>query len=421
MVQTMLIMMAVGLFAGIAGAILGLGGGIIITPVLTLMMGLDIKYAIGASIIAVIATSSGSTIAYLRDEVLNLRVAMFLEIATTIGGILGALLTGVLNPKYLYLLFGALLVFSGWNMWRKLRRGQEVMTNVKPDRIATKLKLNGSYFDKSEFKRVDYQVEDVPQGFLVMLGAGLASGMLGIGSGAFKVTAMDTFMKMPLKPSSATSNLMMGVTAAASATVYFFNGSILPNIAVPLALGILVGAVIGSRVMQVLPARVIAMIFIPGILFIGLQMLFGGPQRLVVGAQRGAPVAADETGRVQAGLGIALALQHGQAHEGLHAAHEGAAVIQAVLVVQRDGFQGLADVLGQRCVHCLVSGLAWPRGPGWAGGPDQGQRPHDAPESVGVGVGQVLSDIGRKNPSSRKILSYNRFSWKALISSTSPS
>lgn len=276
MIQTMLIMMAVGLFAGVAGAILGLGGGIIITPVLTLMMGLDIKYAIGASIIAVIATSSGSTIAYLRDEVLNLRVAMFLEIATTIGGISGALLTGVLNPKYLYLLFGALLVFSGWNMWRKLRRGQEVMTNVKPDPIATKLKLNGSYIDKSELKRVDYQVEDVPQGFLVMLGAGLASGMLGIGSGAFKVTAMDTFMKMPLKPSSATSNLMMGVTAAASATVYFFNGSILPNIAVPLALGILVGAVIGSRVMQVLPARVIRMIFIPVILFIGLQMLYKG-------------------------------------------------------------------------------------------------------------------------------------------------
>ncbi|GAX03892.1 permease [Secundilactobacillus pentosiphilus] len=276
MVQTMLIMMGVGLFAGIAGAILGLGGGIIITPILTLMMGLDIKYAIGASIIAVIATSSGSTIAYLRDDVLNLRVAMFLEIATTIGGISGALLTGILDPKYLYLLFGALLVFSGWNMWRKLRRGQEVMTNVKPDQIATKLKLNGSYYDKAALKQVTYQVEEVPQGFLVMLGAGLASGMLGIGSGAFKVTAMDTFMKMPLKPSSATSNLMMGVTAAASATVYFFNGSILPNIAVPLALGILVGAVIGSRVMQVLPARVIRIIFIPVILFIGLQMLYKG-------------------------------------------------------------------------------------------------------------------------------------------------
>lgn len=276
MIVTTLLLLCVGLFAGIAGAILGLGGGIIITPVLTLAMGLDIKYAIGASIIAVIATSSGSTIAYLRDEVLNLRVAMFLEIATTIGGIAGALLTGILDPKWLYLLFGALLVFSGWNMWRKLRRGQEIVSDVKPDRLATKLKLNSSYYDKVEMKQIDYQVERVPQGFLVMLGAGLASGMLGIGSGAFKVTAMDTFMKMPLKPSSATSNLMMGVTAAASATVYFFNGSILPNIAVPLALGILVGAVLGSRIMQVLPARVIRMIFVPVILLIGLQMLYKG-------------------------------------------------------------------------------------------------------------------------------------------------
>lgn len=276
MIGTTLIMMAVGLSAGIVGAILGLGGGIIITPVLTLLMGLDIKYAIGASIIAVIATSSGSTIAYLRDDVLNLRVAMFLEIATTIGGIAGALLTGVLNPKYLYLLFGFLLVFTGWNMFRKLRRGQEVLNNVKADAIATKLKLNSSYYDKAELKQVDYQVENVPQGFLVMLGAGLASGLLGIGSGAFKVTAMDTFMKMPLKPSSATSNLMMGVTAAASATVYFFNGSILPNIAVPLALGILAGAILGSRIMQVLSARVIRMIFIPVILYVGLQMVYKG-------------------------------------------------------------------------------------------------------------------------------------------------
>ena len=274
--QTALIMLGVGLFAGIAGAILGIGGGMIITPILTLGMGLSIKYAIGASIIAVIATSSGSTIAYLRDNVLNLRVAMFLEIATTIGAIIGALMTGILDPKYLYLLFGCLLVFSAWNMVRKLRRGQEVLKRVTPDRIAAKLKLNGSYFDKAELRDVDYQVENVPAGFAVMFGAGVASGLLGIGSGAFKVMAMDTFMKMPLKPSSSTSNLMMGVTAAASATVYFFNGSILPGIAVPMALGILVGAVIGSRVMQVLPARWIRIVFIPLLLYIGLQMVFKG-------------------------------------------------------------------------------------------------------------------------------------------------
>ncbi|MCW3779150.1 sulfite exporter TauE/SafE family protein [Levilactobacillus namurensis] len=276
MVQTALIMLGVGLFAGIAGAILGIGGGMIITPILTLGMGLSIKYAIGASIIAVIATSSGSTIAYLRDNVLNLRVAMFLEIATTIGAIIGALMTGILDPKYLYLLFGCLLVFSAWNMVRKLRRGQEVLKRVTPDRIAAKLKLNGSYFDKAELRDVDYQVENVPAGFAVMFGAGVASGLLGIGSGAFKVMAMDTFMKMPLKPSSSTSNLMMGVTAAASATVYFFNGSILPGIAVPMALGILVGAVIGSRIMQVLPARWIRIVFIPVLLYIGLQMVFKG-------------------------------------------------------------------------------------------------------------------------------------------------
>ncbi|MGP4116114.1 sulfite exporter TauE/SafE family protein [Levilactobacillus zymae] len=274
--QTALIMLGVGIFAGIAGAILGIGGGIIITPILTLGMGLNIKYAIGASIIAVIATSSGSTIAYLRDNVLNLRVAMFLEIATTIGAIVGALLTGVLDPKYLYLLFGCLLVFSSWNMYRKLRRGQEVLQRVEPDKIATKLKLNGSYYDKAEMKDVDYQVENVPAGFSVMFGAGVASGLLGIGSGAFKVMAMDTFMKMPLKPSSSTSNLMMGVTAAASATVYFFNGSILPTIAVPMALGILVGAVVGSRIMQILPSRWIRIAFIPILLYIGGQMVFKG-------------------------------------------------------------------------------------------------------------------------------------------------
>lgn len=222
LIATALLLILVGLFAGVAGAILGLGGGIIITPVLTLAMGLDIKYAIGASIIAVIATSSGSTVAYLRDEVLNLRIAMFLEIATTVGAIFGALLTGILNPAYLYVLFGLLLLFSCWNMIRKLRMGTELNETVKADKIAEKLNLNGSYFDKAELKTVDYNVKNVPGGFSVMFGAGLASGLLGIGSGAFKVMAMDTVMHMPLKPSSATSNLMMGVTAAASATVYFF-------------------------------------------------------------------------------------------------------------------------------------------------------------------------------------------------------
>ncbi|EMP42836.1 Anion exporter, TauE/SafE family [Lactiplantibacillus plantarum] len=276
MIYSLGLMLGVGVIAGIFGAILGIGGGMIVTPILTLGLGLDIKYAIGASIIAVIATSSGSTIAYLRDEMLNLRVAMFLEIATTVGAVLGAVLTGVLNATFLYFLFGALLVFTTYNMIRKLMSKNGELPSVKDDKLATQLSLNGTYYDKALNKQVDYQVENVPGGFSMMFGAGFASGLLGIGSGAFKVLAMDTIMHMPLKPSSATSNLMMGVTAAASAMVYFFNGSIKPGIAAPLAIGIIVGALIGSRIMTRLKPRLIRMIFVPVMLYLGIQMIAKG-------------------------------------------------------------------------------------------------------------------------------------------------
>ncbi|WP_033617475.1 sulfite exporter TauE/SafE family protein [Lactiplantibacillus plantarum] len=276
MIYSLGLMLGVGVIAGIFGAILGIGGGMIVTPILTLGLGLDIKYAIGASIIAVIATSSGSTIAYLRDEMLNLRVAMFLEIATTVGAVLGAVLTGVLNATFLYFLFGALLVFTTYNMIRKLMSKNGELPSVKDDKLATQLNLNGTYYDKALNKQVDYQVENVPGGFSMMFGAGFASGLLGIGRGAFKVLAMDTIMHMPLKPSSATSNLMMGVTAAASAMVYFFNGSIKPGIAAPLAIGIIVGALIGSRIMTRLKPRLIRMIFVPVMLYLGIQMIAKG-------------------------------------------------------------------------------------------------------------------------------------------------
>lgn len=276
MIYSLGLMLGVGVIAGIFGAIVGIGGGMIVTPILTLGLGLDIKYAIGASIIAVIATSSGSTIAYLRDEMLNLRVAMFLEIATTVGAVLGAVLTGVLNATFLYFLFGALLVFTTYNMIRKLMSKNGELPSVKDDKLATQLNLNGTYYDKALNKQVDYQVENVPGGFSMMFGAGFASGLLGIGSGAFKVLAMDTIMHMPLKPSSATSNLMMGVTAAASAMVYFFNGSIKPGIAAPLAIGIIVGALIGSRIMTRLKPRLIRMIFVPVMLYLGIQMIAKG-------------------------------------------------------------------------------------------------------------------------------------------------
>ena len=274
--NSMLLLLVMGVAAGCLGAILGIGGGMIITPVLTIMMGLPIKYAIGASIISVIATSSGSTIAYLKDDMLNLRVAMFLEIATTVGAIMGALLVGVFSSNFLYVLFGFFLLYSTYNMIRKLfsKKGEAVYNGSDP--IVDKFKLASTYYDKAEQKQIDYSMKNVPGGFIMMWAAGLASGLLGIGSGAFKVIAMDTIMKMPLKPSSATSNLMMGVTAAASATVYYFNGSIRPDIAAPLAIGVLVGATIGARLMQVMKPRVIRMIFIPIILYMGVQMALKG-------------------------------------------------------------------------------------------------------------------------------------------------
>ncbi|MDR2465122.1 MAG: sulfite exporter TauE/SafE family protein [Streptococcaceae bacterium] len=269
-------MFLTGILAGSVGAILGLGGGIVVTPILTLLFQIDIKYAIGASIIAVIATSSGSAISYLKDDLLNIRVAMFLEIFTTIGGIIGALLATVFHSTLLFLLYGALLTFQVFNMYKKLQAGEEVLKKIQPDKLAEKLNLNQSYVEKTTGEEIAYQVEKIPQASGIMLGAGIASGLLGIGSGAFKVMAMDGVMKMPLKPSSATSNLMMGVTAAASAVVYFFQGVIHPLIAVPLALGIVVGAMIGSKVMPKLPSRTLRLIFIPVLSLIAIQMLLRG-------------------------------------------------------------------------------------------------------------------------------------------------
>lgn len=275
--EQILFLLVVGVVAGILGSILGIGGGIILTPVLTLVIGLDIQYAIGASIVSVIATSSGATIAYLKDDLLNLRMAMFLEIATTIGAIVGALLTGVVSTKALFILFGGFLMFSVVNMIQKLwTKADSKERHVQTSSLAQKLNLDGEYYDKATQKVVPYHVEKVQGGFLMMLLAGVASGLLGIGSGVFKVTAMDTIMKMPLKPSSATSNLMMGVTAAASAMVYYFNGSILPQIAAPLAIGILIGATIGSRVMPHIQAKYLRMIFLPILIFMSVQMILKG-------------------------------------------------------------------------------------------------------------------------------------------------
>ncbi len=265
---------AIAIVAGFIGSLLGLGGGIIITPVLTLLFGLDIRYAIGASIVSVIATSSGAAVAYIKDRITNIRIGMFLEIGTTLGAITGAFLGGIINAKYLYIVFGVLLLYSAVMMLKKV--GSELPENTHTHPMAQKLALNGSYYDKVLDRQVDYQVDGVYGGLGMMYGAGVISGLLGIGSGIFKVMAMDLVMKLPMKVSSATSNFMIGVTAAASAGVYFLRGDIDPKIAAPVALGVLMGATVGTRVMEHLHSKTLRIIFVPVLAIVSIQMIMKG-------------------------------------------------------------------------------------------------------------------------------------------------
>ena len=264
----------ISISAGVLGSILGLGGGMIVTPALTLLFGIDIPHAIGASLISVIATSSGAAIAYISDGITNIRVGMFLEIATTIGAITGAMIGGFISPNFLYIIFGLLLLYSALAMLKKTK--EELPSEVPLHSVASKLKLQGEYYDKNLKKPVVYNVANVYDGFGVMYGAGVISGLLGIGSGSFKVMAMDVFMKLPLKVSSATSNFMMGVTAAASAGIYLFRGDINPLISAPVALGVLIGATIGARIMQHLKSKTIRKLFIPVLMYVAIQMITQG-------------------------------------------------------------------------------------------------------------------------------------------------
>ena len=245
---------------------------------MTILFGIDIKYAIGASIVAVIATSSGSAIAFVKDHVSNMRVGMLLEIFTTAGGVIGALMAGIFSSKLLYLFFSLILLNAFYGMLKKtgLIKKKRVEEKVENDKYAEKYKLNSSYYDKATGKTLAYNVTNVPQGSLVMFGAGFASGLLGIGSGAFKVVALDNYMKLPIKVSTATSNFMMGVTATASALIYFFNGTINPAIAAPIALGTLIGSRTGAKVMQRLDAKYIRYIFLPILLFTIINMFLKG-------------------------------------------------------------------------------------------------------------------------------------------------
>jgi len=260
--------------AGVLGSLIGLGGGVLIVPLLTLAFGLPIYVAIGASIVSVIATSSGAAAAYVRDHLTNLRVGMFLELGTTTGAITGAFLAALLAPNLLFVLFGVILLISSVPLVFKI--GEELPQGVKNDRLATWLGLAGTYPDKRLGRQVSYQVTRTPLGLAMMYVAGIISGLLGIGSGTFKVLALDTAMRLPMKVSTTTSNFMIGVTAAASAGIYFSRGDVLPLVAAPVALGVLLGAFLGTRLMTRLSNKTLRLIFIPVMAIIALEMVLRG-------------------------------------------------------------------------------------------------------------------------------------------------
>jgi len=261
-------------FAGLLGSLLGIGGGIIIIPVLTLALHINIRYAIGASIVSVIATSSGAAATYVRERLANLRVAMVLELATTTGALSGALIAGRISTRWLYLIFGAVMAYSSLMMFRKMRGGSA--RSDRPAPWADRLRLHSSYFDEALGKEIAYRVVSTRIGLALMYLAGIVSGLLGIGSGVLKVPAMDLAMGLPVKVSVATSNFMIGVTAAASAGIYFSRGDIDPFVAAPVAFGVLVGAATGSRWLGRLQSSTIRLVFVTLLLWVAAQMLLRG-------------------------------------------------------------------------------------------------------------------------------------------------
>ncbi len=266
--------LSISAVAGVLGSLLGLGGGIIIIPVLTLLFHIDIRYAIGASIVSVIATSSGAAAAYVRERMTNLRVAMVLELATSAGALTGAYLAGLLAVRWLYIIFGIVMGYSALMMFRK--RHQSAEDEVIPAPWADYLKLHSSYYDEASGRDIIYRVARTRVGLGLMYIAGVVSGLLGIGSGALKVPAMDLAMRLPIKVSTATSNFMIGVTAAASAGVYFARGDIDPFVAAPVATGVLLGAVLGSRLLGRMQSATIRVVFVIVLLWVSGQMLLKG-------------------------------------------------------------------------------------------------------------------------------------------------
>ncbi|HXJ80635.1 MAG TPA: sulfite exporter TauE/SafE family protein [Candidatus Methylomirabilis sp.] len=266
--------LATSIAAGTVGAILGLGGGILLVPVLTLFFGVDLHYAMGASIISVIATSSGAAASYLRTGLSNVRIGLFLVLATISGALAGASLSGVAPVRWLELILGLALGYSAFTTVKQI--GVELPDEMPGDWLAMRFGLEGTYYDRVLDREVKYRAVNVGRGFGAMFVAGILSGLLGIGSGAFKVLAMDYFMRIPMKVSTATSNFMIGLTAAASAGVYFARGDIHPLIVAPVAIGVLLGAYIGTTLIAKMRNTTVRKVFLPIVIYLALSMFLRG-------------------------------------------------------------------------------------------------------------------------------------------------
>jgi uncharacterized protein len=257
--------------AGLVGALTGLGGGVILVPLLTLAFGINLRYAVGASLLSVIATSSGAAAAYVREGYTNVRVGIILEVATTIGAVGGAVLAGHVSTGTIAIVFGIVLLYSAY---RTVRPEPEHEVADGPDEWAVRLRLDSTYPTPEGLRH--YTVRNVPAGFSLMALAGALSGLLGIGSGAVKVLAMDRAMRLPFKVSTTTSNFMIGVTAAASAGTYFRRGYIQPTLAWPVVLGVLAGALLGARLLGGLRVSALRLLFALVIVALGIEMLIKG-------------------------------------------------------------------------------------------------------------------------------------------------
>lgn len=256
--------------AGLLGSLTGLGGGVVVIPVLTLCLHVDFHYAIGAALVASISTSSGSASAYVKEGITNIRLGMFLEIATTIGAVGGAIIALWMPTNFIAVIFGLVLMFTALMQQRR----STDHTNVVGSDLAKRLKLYGTYPTKEGIK--SYQLTNVCGGFSIMLSAGVLSGLLGIGSGALKVLAMDSAMKVPFKVSTTTSNFMIGVTAVASAVVYIQRGYIDPGLAFPIMVGVLGGSLFGARLLKQLNVNILRKIFVFAIILVAINMIYNG-------------------------------------------------------------------------------------------------------------------------------------------------